>query len=406
MMPSCMAASQIRQPAFAAPTLASSGTRTFSSVTSYCVSEARLLSCFRDTPAVCGSTRNSETSSGFLPVRASTRSREAIDANVTCRFWPESVQPLPDFLAWRFTPCGPKPLCGSSQAGVTIASPAASFGSHSSFCALVPAASSTPAAITADSNAGVGASARPSSSNTSTASSRVWAEPPYSSGTSTPSRPSSASCFQSASGTPFGSSSIARTTATGLYSAQSFRTVSRSTCCSSLQSRFTASLLRPPLVAAALPGVVVRRGRQRDARRALGRRLLTDGEPDREADPAAADRVLLHLLHLAVEDHAVAREDGVLHAELDLAEPALRARPVGDEALEEGRIVRGVDEDVPQAVAVDGEVLVVVHGAVVARGDRARHHGRGGHVDGELGQALAHLHLVESEGLPAHCALR
>jgi hypothetical protein len=41
-----------------------------------------------ETPSLCGSTRKSETSSGFLPVRASTSRREATAAKETKRFVP------------------------------------------------------------------------------------------------------------------------------------------------------------------------------------------------------------------------------------------------------------------------------------------------------------------------------
>ena len=81
----------VGEPPFSAPSRALAGTRTPSKRTSYCASEARLFSCFSETPLACGSTRKSETSSAFSPLRASTTSRVAAEAKGTCRFWPVST---------------------------------------------------------------------------------------------------------------------------------------------------------------------------------------------------------------------------------------------------------------------------------------------------------------------------
>ena len=75
-------------------------------------------------------------------------------------------------------------------------------------------------------------------------------------------------------------------------------------------------------------------------------------------------------------------------------EPPEGPRPVGDVALEPGGQVRGVEEDVAGPVAVDGEVLVVVHRPPVPGGQRPEHDGGGGHRVGQLGQLVAHGHLA------------
>ena len=71
---------------------------------------------------------------------------------------------MPSASARASTPRGENPFSGSSQAGVRMASPAATGRSHRSFCASLPAAASTPPLMTALTKCGVGASARPSSS--------------------------------------------------------------------------------------------------------------------------------------------------------------------------------------------------------------------------------------------------
>jgi hypothetical protein len=60
-------------------------------------------------------------------------------------------------------------------------------------------------------------------------------------------------------------------------------------------------------------------------------------------------------------------------------------------------LVGGVEEDVPGAVALDGEVLVVVHGSPVAAGEGTQHDGRGGHVDAQRRQGVADGHVAEEE---------
>ena len=96
-------------------------------------------------------------------------------------------------------------------------------------------------------------------------------------------------------------------------------------------------------------------------------------------------------------DHGVAREDRAQHAEGDPAQSAVRAGPVGEVALEPGRLVGRVQEDVLRAVAVDGEVLVVVHRSPVPGGQGTQHHRGGTDVVAQLGQLVARLHVVEQE---------
>ena len=152
------------QPLPGAPRRSASLTATPANVTSYWVSEAMLI-CWRiETPAEDGSTRKRSTASAASPVRASTRSRSADDAYATWRFTPEIVNPEPSAAARASTPSEVNPFSGSSQAGVTMASPAATGRSQRSFCSSLPAAARAPPLRTALTKCGVGASARPSSS--------------------------------------------------------------------------------------------------------------------------------------------------------------------------------------------------------------------------------------------------
>src|SRR5689334_17801462 len=116
-----------------------------------------------------------------------------------------------------------------------------------------------------------------------------------------------------------------------------------------------------PLVGLAGPGVVVVGGGDGDAGGAGGLDVAVDGDGDVEADPATAGVVGLDGGDGAGHDHEVAGEHRALHAEGHAPESAGGAGPVGDEALEPGGLVRGVEEDVAGAVAVDREVVVVVH---------------------------------------------
>ena len=139
-------------------------TRTPSRSTRYWVSELMDIFWVSVTPAAFGSTRNRSTASSASPVRARTTSRSAELAKYTCCLVPVSVNPSPSASARSCTPRGPKPFSGSSQAGVRIAAPVATFGSHSSRWASEPARTSAPAETTQLTRCGVGANARPSSS--------------------------------------------------------------------------------------------------------------------------------------------------------------------------------------------------------------------------------------------------
>ena len=116
------------------------------------------------TPADDGSTRKRSTASAPSPVRARTSSRSADDAYPTWRFTPEIVNPEPSPTVRASTPRAENPFSGSSQAGVTMAAPAAIARSQRSFCSSLPAAARAPPLRTALTKCGVGASARPSSS--------------------------------------------------------------------------------------------------------------------------------------------------------------------------------------------------------------------------------------------------
>ncbi len=101
--------------------------------------------------------------------------------------------------------------------------------------------------------------------------------------------------------------------------------------------------------------------------------------------------------HHPLEHHGVAGEDRAEHPERHPTEAAVGTGPVGEEPLEPRCLVGRVEEDVPGAVALDGEILVVVHGAPVPRGERAEDHRGGGHRIGELGQPVTHAHLAVEE---------
>ena len=106
--------------------------------------------------------------------------------------------------------------------------------------------------------------------------------------------------------------------------------------------------------------------------RAVGLEVAVDGEAHEHASPSRSRRRRSRRCSTVPDEHhRVAGEHRALHAELHAPEPAGRARPVGEEALEPRRLVRRVQEDVLGAVAVDREVVVVVHRPPVAR-SRAR----------------------------------
>src|SRR4051812_41642411 len=89
-----------------------------------------------------------------------------------------------------------------------------------------------------------------------------------------------------------------------------------------------------PALAAARPGVVVGSGRYGDPGGAGRARALADRERDLQRGPATAGVVVADVDDRPRQTHRVAREDRVVHAERHLAEPAERAGPVGDVALE------------------------------------------------------------------------
>jgi hypothetical protein len=74
-----------------------------------------------------------------------------------------------------------------------------------------------------------------------------------------------------------------------------------------------------------------------------------------------------------------------LHPEADPPEPAVGTGPIGQIPLEPGGLVGRVQEDVARTVALDGEVLVVVHRSPVARRQSTEHDGRRGHLVGSSG---------------------
>ena len=82
------------------------------------------------------------------------------------------------------------------------------------------------------------------------------------------------------------------------------------------------------------------------------------------------------------------------------------AGPVGHVALEPGRLVGGVEEDVLGAVALGGELVVVVHRPPVAGGERAEHDGGGRDVVVQLGQRVADGDLVQHDRRGPACTLR
>ena len=100
------------------------------------------------------------------------------------------------------------------------------------------------------------------------------------------------------------------------------------------------------------------------------RRSFAGAHLDGDGRPAAAGGVGLDGGDGAGERHRLAGVDRVAHAEVQATRAAERAGPVGDEPLEPGLLVGGVEEDVAGAVALDGEVAVVVHRAA-SRGSPA-----------------------------------
>ena len=141
------------------------GTRTPSSSTWYWVSDAigQLLG-ERDPVGLRVDEEQVDVGSAS-PVRASTSSRSAAAANGTCHLVPVSAKPAAVVAARVRTPGGPKPLSGSSHAGredrLARGDPGQPLGLLRVGARRRPA---TPAAITALTKCGDGASDRPSSS--------------------------------------------------------------------------------------------------------------------------------------------------------------------------------------------------------------------------------------------------
>ena len=198
------------------------------------------------------------------------------------------------------------------------------------------------------------------------------------------------------------------------------RTVSRSISCSGLKVRSNMSC--SPLVV--LVVLVVRRlrrycgrsvvwpgqGRHRSPERDHGLSSAATGRATRAVQVVLAspstDTAMSRATHphpvsstpvsvdRAPEHHGVAREDRSEHPERHPPQAAVRTGPVGDVALEPRRQVGGVEEDVLGAVAVDGEVLVVVHRPPVAGGQGPEHDGGGRDRVGQLGQLVADRHVA------------
>ena len=156
-------------------------------------------------------------------------------------------------------------------------------------------------------------------------------------------------------------------------------------------------LSRLPVVALALPGVVVGRGGKGDPRLARGLHIALDRHFDVDVRPATAGLVGLDLPDLAAKDHAITREHGPLHAELHARGPASRSAPVGQVALEPERQVRGVQEDVLHSAAPDREVAVVVHRPDVSARERPGHHGGRRDVVGQLRKLRTFDHSVDGQ---------
>ena len=134
-------------------------------------------------------------------------------------------------------------------------------------------------------------------------------------------------------------------------------------------------------------------GARRGRCRSIGRAV--DGEHELELDPAAAGVVGVDRSDRPADLHRLAGEHGAAHREAQAPEPSGRPRPVGDEPLEEAGLRGGVQEDVPHAVALDRELVVVVHRPPVAAAEGAEHDRRRGDVVREARHLVAHVDVAD-----------
>ena len=125
------------------------------------------------------------------PLRAATTRTSAFCASGTNSFVPVSAKPAPFFTAFVASSSAFSFPDSSVIAKVRIFRPAATSGSSSFRCVSLPPCSTASAPWKLAKN-GDGVSARPSSSATTISSTRLSPAPPYSSGRSRPSQPSSA----------------------------------------------------------------------------------------------------------------------------------------------------------------------------------------------------------------------
>ena len=152
---------------------------------------------------------------------------------------PLITQPSPRRSARVRAPAASEPEPGSVSPQAPSVSPLASRGSQRRFCSGVPARAMWPvhSPLCAATVSAIDPSARASSSMTRATSCMAMAEPPYSSGTLMPSRPSSASLGMSGTGKA-SASSQARANGSISLRAKS-RTVARSRSCSSVRAKST-----------------------------------------------------------------------------------------------------------------------------------------------------------------------
>src|SRR5215207_7381665 len=190
-----------------------------------------------------GTTNAPTPSSPLVPgVRATTAISSAAGASTTVSFVPSSTKPSPSGVAVVATcPTSTLPLA-STSASVPVRSPAAIPLRKRSCCSGDPASATTGANCVTVGTNGPGASTRPSSSTTTASSTSPIPSPPACSGIVRAGQPSSTIWLQRASGVvPF--STTSRSRLMGHSRASTFRTPSRSSSCSAVNSRCTASAL-------------------------------------------------------------------------------------------------------------------------------------------------------------------